>query len=177
MLQKGPVQHMPRPHLFRRRVPASPLSFTRTFNLQSPDRCRSLHLLACRAEANAEGTESDWAKTPIGSMAKGAVHDVKDYGIVCDLEVNPDVVGLAATHQVSFQVLKAQCAFAAASGALQRHIAPNCGAMRQTQSIQIPAQSRHRRQPQYHTCVEHFMNVTWSLQRSSAHRPFAMSRG
>lgn len=58
-------------------------------------------------------------------MAKGAVHDVKDYGIVCDLEVNPDVVGLAATHQVGFQDLKAQCAFAAASGALQRHVAPN----------------------------------------------------
>ena len=57
----------------------------------------------CRAEANSEGSESDWAKTPIGSIAKGAVHDVKDYGIVCDLEANPDVVGLAATHQVSPQ--------------------------------------------------------------------------
>ena len=29
------------------------------------------------------------------------MHDVKDYGVVCDLEVNPDVVGLAATHQVN----------------------------------------------------------------------------
>jgi len=37
-------------------------------------------------------------------MANGAVHDVKDYGIVCDLEANPDVVGLAATHQVNFLV-------------------------------------------------------------------------
>ena len=61
--------------------------------------------LYCRAEANAEGSESDWAKTPIGSIAKGAVHDVKDYGIVCDLEANPDVVGLAATHQVHPQKL------------------------------------------------------------------------
>ena len=59
--------------------------------------------LGCRAEANAEGAESDWAKTPIGRIAKGAVHDVKDYGVVCDLEANPDVVGLAATHQVILQ--------------------------------------------------------------------------
>ena len=28
------------------------------------------------------------------------MHDVKDYGIVCDLAANPDVVGLAAIHQV-----------------------------------------------------------------------------
>lgn len=32
------------------------------------------------------------------------MHDVKDYGAVCDLEANPDVVGLAATHQVSFKL-------------------------------------------------------------------------
>ena len=60
-------------------------------------------LPSCRAEAGAEGAESDWAKTPIGSIAKGAVHDVKDYGTVCDLEANSDVVGLAATHQVGSQ--------------------------------------------------------------------------
>lgn len=47
-----------------------------------------------------EGAESDWAKTPIGSIARGAVHDVKDYGIVCDLAANPDVVGLVAPQQV-----------------------------------------------------------------------------
>ena len=28
------------------------------------------------------------------------MHDVKDYGIVCDLAANPDVVGLVATQQV-----------------------------------------------------------------------------
>ena len=57
-------------------------------------------LRSCRAEANAEGADSDWNKTPIGAIAKGAVHDVKEYGVVCDLSANPDVVGLAATHQV-----------------------------------------------------------------------------
>lgn len=46
-----------------------------------------------------EDAENDWAKTPIGAITKGAVHDVKDYGVVCDLEANPDVVGLAASHQ------------------------------------------------------------------------------
>lgn len=57
-------------------------------------------LYPCRAEANAEGADSDWSKTPIGAIAKGAVHDVKEYGVVCDLAANPDVVGLAAAHQV-----------------------------------------------------------------------------
>ena len=28
------------------------------------------------------------------------MHDVKDYGIVCDLAANPDVVGLVAPQQV-----------------------------------------------------------------------------
>ncbi len=28
------------------------------------------------------------------------MHDVKEYGVVCDLAANPDVVGLVAAHQV-----------------------------------------------------------------------------
>ena len=31
---------------------------------------------------------------------KGSVHERKDYGIICDLEDDPNLVGLVALHQV-----------------------------------------------------------------------------
>ena len=43
----------------------------------------------------------DWASLAIGSAATGHVHEVQDYGVVCDLDANPDIVGLISTHQVS----------------------------------------------------------------------------
>ena len=36
---------------------------------------------------------------PIGSLVKGSVADVKPYGLVCDLDPDPDVVGFVAVHQ------------------------------------------------------------------------------
>jgi hypothetical protein len=43
------------------------------------------------------------------------VHDIKDYGILCDLEANPDVVALAAPEQVAFPCFRALHHFPAAS--------------------------------------------------------------
>ena len=42
----------------------------------------------------------NWSKLALGSAAAGSVHDVQDYGIVCDLEAHPDLVGLLSTQQV-----------------------------------------------------------------------------
>lgn len=39
------------------------------------------------------------AAIPIGSLVKGSVADVKPYGLVCDLDPDPDVVGFVAVHQ------------------------------------------------------------------------------
>lgn len=34
------------------------------------------------------------------TAVQGSVHEVKDYGTLCDLDVHPDIVGVAAPHQV-----------------------------------------------------------------------------
>lgn len=47
----------------------------------------------------------DWTELPIGGRAAGSVHDVKDYGVVCDLEAHADVVALATPDQVNVGVL------------------------------------------------------------------------
>lgn len=50
------------------------------------------------AEPSAE--QVNWAELAIGGRAAGAVHDVKEYGVVCDLDAHADVVALAAPEQV-----------------------------------------------------------------------------
>ena len=42
----------------------------------------------------------DWSRLVPGTAAAGSVHDTQDYGIVCDLEAHPDLVGLLNTQQV-----------------------------------------------------------------------------
>ena len=55
----------------------------------------------CRAAQEAEEASAvDWGKLAIGGAATGRVHEVQDYGIVCDLDQHPDIVGLVSTHQV-----------------------------------------------------------------------------
>lgn len=40
--------------------------------------------------ATTEGQPVDWASDfVVGSVAEGQVHEVKDYGIVCDLDSHP----------------------------------------------------------------------------------------
>ena len=41
--------------------------------------------------------EQDFA---IGALAEVSVHEQKDYGLVFDFAAHPDVLGLAAKHQV-----------------------------------------------------------------------------
>ncbi|KAL6772122.1 hypothetical protein ACKKBG_A29005 [Auxenochlorella protothecoides x Auxenochlorella symbiontica] len=46
-------------------------------------------------------TDVAWEEqVPIGGAVQGSVHEVKDYGTLCDLDVHPDIVGVAAPHQV-----------------------------------------------------------------------------
>ncbi|KAK9823324.1 hypothetical protein WJX72_001906 [[Myrmecia] bisecta] len=48
-----------------------------------------------------EGAHSGWALDfPIGGRVSGKVHEVNTYGLVCDLDANPDVLGLIASHQL-----------------------------------------------------------------------------
>ena len=59
--------------------------------------------LPCDGSRNAaedSAGQVDWAELPIGGRAAGSVHDVKDYGVVCDLEAHADVVALATPDQV-----------------------------------------------------------------------------
>lgn len=42
----------------------------------------------------------EWASAfPIGATVSGQVHEIKEYGIICDVDAHPDVVGLVAFHQ------------------------------------------------------------------------------
>lgn len=43
----------------------------------------------------------EWGELPVGGRAAGSVHDVKDYGVVCDLDAHPDIVALVTPHQVN----------------------------------------------------------------------------
>ena len=56
----------------------------------------------CRAAAEAAAGEPpvDWSAFAIGSGVKGTVHELKDYGTICDLDLDPNLVGLVAPHQV-----------------------------------------------------------------------------
>ena len=49
----------------------------------------------------------DWSRLAVGSATTGRVHEVQDYGIVCDLDAHPDIVGLISTHQVCIPELLA----------------------------------------------------------------------
>ncbi|KAL4451480.1 hypothetical protein ABPG75_007142 [Micractinium tetrahymenae] len=42
----------------------------------------------------------DWSPFSIGAIVSGEVHEVQDYGLVCDLEANADVAAFVAPHQV-----------------------------------------------------------------------------
>jgi len=56
------------------------------------------------AKEGAEGAEGgaavDWGALPLGGLVAGAVHDVRDYGVLCDLDGHPDVVALVSPGQV-----------------------------------------------------------------------------
>eukprot|EP00887_Chlorella_sp_A99_P001742 scaffold19.g1742.t1 len=58
-------------------------------------------LAAASGQGDEAASEVDWDRLfAIGTVVEGSVHDVKEYGILCDLQPHPDVVGLAAPHQV-----------------------------------------------------------------------------
>ena len=44
---------------------------------------------------------SDWSKFAIGSLKKAVMHEKKDYGVILDFEEDPNLVGLAALHEVN----------------------------------------------------------------------------
>ena len=59
----------------------------------------------CRAAQEADkDAVVDWSQLAPGTLAAGSVHDVQEYGIVCDLEAHPDLVGLLNTQQVWCQL-------------------------------------------------------------------------
>lgn len=41
----------------------------------------------------------DWTALPMGGLVAGTVHDVRDYGVLCDLEGHPDIVALVSPGQ------------------------------------------------------------------------------
>lgn len=45
------------------------------------------------------GSAVDWSELPLGGMVGGAVHDVREYGVLCDLAGHPDVVALVSPGQ------------------------------------------------------------------------------
>ena len=48
----------------------------------------------------AEGTPVDWSgEFSVGAVVEGEVHELKEYGVVCDLRGHPDLLGLVAPHQ------------------------------------------------------------------------------
>lgn len=52
------------------------------------------------AREGAEGGAAlDWAALPVGGAVAGAVHDVREYGVLCDLEGHPDIVALVSPGQ------------------------------------------------------------------------------
>jgi hypothetical protein len=53
---------------------------------------------------------------PLCTAAGGQVHEVKQYGLLCDLAAHADVVGLAAPHQVGLLLLHSGRAAPAAAG-------------------------------------------------------------
>ncbi|BDA47226.1 probable protein RRP5 homolog [Coccomyxa sp. Obi] len=53
-----------------------------------------------RSVAEPGSGQVEWSELPIGGRAAGRVHDVKDYGVVCDLDAHADVVALATPDQV-----------------------------------------------------------------------------
>ena len=59
-------------------------------------------ILCYRSARDAAAGEApiDWAGLPIGGMIDVRVSDVKEYGLLCDMEGFPDLVGLVAPHQV-----------------------------------------------------------------------------
>lgn len=55
----------------------------------------------CRAarEGADGGSAVDWSELPLGGLVAGAVHDVREYGVLCDLAGHPDVVALVSPGQ------------------------------------------------------------------------------
>ncbi len=54
-------------------------------------------------EAAAQGEAAgsiDWSLFQPGSLVAGSVHDVKEFGLMVDLEDHPDVVGLVTPMQM-----------------------------------------------------------------------------
>jgi rRNA biogenesis protein RRP5 len=68
-------------------------------------------------DGNAEGgnnnADVDWpAAFPFGGSVQAEVHEVKDYGVICDLAAHADVVGLIAPHLATGSTtMKAGAAF------------------------------------------------------------------
>ena len=60
-----------------------------------------------RLAAEGKSSDVDWERLPVGGLAEGSVHEVKEYGIVCDLEAHPDLVGVATHEQVG--IASADC--------------------------------------------------------------------
>ena len=50
-------------------------------------------------EAAEGGAAVDWTALPLGGLVAGSVHDVRDYGVLCDLEGHPDIVALVSPGQ------------------------------------------------------------------------------
>ena len=50
----------------------------------------------------------DWTALPLGGLVAGSVHDVRDYGVLCDLEGHPDIVALVSPGQARLPVLTQQ---------------------------------------------------------------------
>eukprot|EP00873_Tetraselmis_striata_P024001 jgi/Tetstr1/444265/TSEL_032157.t1 len=56
-----------------------------------------------------EGEPVDWASAfAIGSAVDGQVHELKDYGVVCDLNGHEDLLGLVAHHQAADELTPGQ---------------------------------------------------------------------
>jgi hypothetical protein len=53
------------------------------------------------AEVAAGEEAVDWTSFEIGRVISAVVHEKKDYGIICDLIDNDNLVGLIPLHQVS----------------------------------------------------------------------------
>lgn len=49
---------------------------------------------------SAERTEKAWKELKVGGMASGAISQVKEYGLVCDLDAHEDLLGLVTLVQV-----------------------------------------------------------------------------
>ena len=55
--------------------------------------------IGCRLAQEGQSNGAISSVIPVGSLVKGTVSDVKPYGLVCDLDPDPEVVGFVAVSQ------------------------------------------------------------------------------